>query len=204
MGLVTQPQKSSYAPKEGVMSDFMSLEVSRLSGPLILQRRRHTDDRGSLERLFSTEDFDAIGVPLEAVNINVTRTIHVGTVRGLHLQSAPHSEIKIVTCIVGRIFDVVVDLRPSSSTFGDWFGIELSPDKPESLLIPEGFAHGLQCLEPKSIVHYVHSTAYAPGAETGVHPLDPDIAITWPLEARYLSMRDRSLPWLADSKGMKH
>ena len=163
-----------------------------------VQRYLHDDERGSLERLFASDELAAAGVIFEAVHINLTRTTHPGTVKGLHLQRQPHAETKIVTCIAGRIFDVAVDLRLESTTFGQWFGIELSPDKPESLLIPEGFAHGMQCLEPNSIVHYVHSAAYAPNAETGVHPLDPDVSVAWPLPPQYLSLRDQSLPWLAD------
>lgn len=164
----------------------------------VLQRKRHTDDRGSLERLFAVDELAAEGMNLEAMAINLTRTTRVGTVRGFHMQRRPHAEVKIVTCIIGRIFDVGVDLRPDSPTFGEWFGTELSPDKPESMLIPEGFGHAMQCLEPNSIVHYVHSAVYTPSAETGVHPLDPSIGVSWPLPPKYLSLRDQSLPWLAD------
>jgi dTDP-4-dehydrorhamnose 3,5-epimerase len=176
----------------------ISLGITQVGGLRILQRQRHHDERGSLERLFAVDELAEAGVNREAVHINLTRTTHPGTVKGLHMQRQPHAEAKIVTCIAGRIFDVAVDLRSKSPTFGDWFGIELSPDKPESLLIPEGFAHGMQCLEPNSMVHYVHSAAYAPSAETGVHPLDPDVAVAWPLPPQYLSQRDQSLPWLAD------
>ncbi len=159
------------------------------------------DDRGSLERLFAADELAAAGVIFEAVHINLPRTTHAGTGKGLHMQRRPHAEPKIVTCIAGRIFDVAVDLRPESPTYGQWFGIALSQDRAESLLIPEGFAHGMQCLEPNSLVHYVHSAAYAPAAEAGVHPLDPDVAFAWPLPPQYLSLRDKSLRWLADLKG---
>jgi len=161
-------------------------------------QQQHEDERGSLDRLFALEDFDSAGLNFKAVHINLTRTTHVGTVKGLHMQTKPHEEIKLIRCISGRIFDVAVDLRPKSPTYGHWFGSELSPDKPESLLIPEGFAHGMQCLEPNSIVHYVHSMAYSPSAESGVNPLDPDIAVAWPIPPKYLSQRDKLLPWLAD------
>lgn len=167
-------------------------------GPMLLRSSLHSDERGSLERLYAAEAFSAGGMVMDAVHINLTRTTHAGTVKGFHLQRAPHAEIKIVTCIVGRIFDVAVDLRYASETFGQWIGIELSHDKPESLLIPEGFAHGMQSLEPNSVVHYVHSASYAPDAEQGVHPLDPDIAVAWPLPPQYLSSRDQSLPRLAE------
>ena len=168
------------------------------SGLAVLRRKRHVDYRGSLERLFAAEDLADTGMTLVAVNVNLTRTTHAGTVKGLHMQRQPHAEVKIVTCISGRVFDVAVDLRPESPTYGNWFGCELSPDRTESLLIPEGFAHGMQCIEPNSIVHYVHSAVYDPRAEAGVHPLDPDVAVAWPLPPKYLSQRDQSLPWLAD------
>ena len=164
------------------------------AGPKLLPRQCHEDDGGSLERLFAADKLAEAGVKLEVVNINLTRTTHLGTVEGLHMQRQPCAEAKIVTCIAGRIFDVAVDLRPESPTFGQWFGIDLSPDKRESLLIPEGFADDMQCLEPNSMVNYVHSVAYAPSAETGVRPLDPDVAVAWLLPPKYLSQRDQSRP----------
>ena len=179
----------------------LGLANGECAGLVILQHQRHVDERGSLQRLFDAETLASVGIDFRAIHINLTRTIHAGTVKGFHLQREPHAEVKIVTCIAGRILDVAVDLRPDSPTFGDWLSIELSPEKLESLLIPEGFAHGLQCLQPNSVVHYVHSAAYAPSAEMGVHPLDPDVAVAWPLPPKYLSQRDRSLPWLADFGG---
>lgn len=167
-------------------------------GCILIRRQPIVDERGSLERLFAADELAEAGVVADAVHINLTRTAKRGTVKGFHLQRAPHAETKIITCIVGRIFDVAVDLRAGSRTYGQWFGIELSPDVPQSLLIPEGFAHGMQCLEPDSIVHYVHSVAYAPTAEAGVHPLDSDLAVQWPLPPQYLSLRDQSLPLLAE------
>jgi dTDP-4-dehydrorhamnose 3,5-epimerase len=169
-----------------------------INGPLIVIRRRYEDERGSIDRLFALDEITRIGLNYQAVHINITRTTHVGTIKGLHMQKAPHEEMKLITCITGRIFDVAVDLRRKSPTYGRWFGSELSPDKPESLLIPEGFAHGMQCLEPNSVVHYVHSAAYCPRSELGVNPLDPDVAVDWPLPPRYISQRDKLLPWFAD------
>jgi len=171
---------------------------SDIVGLSMVHRQRHEDERGSLERLFAQDELASAGIHQQAVHINLTRTTHVGTVKGMHMQIKPHEEIKLITCIRGRIFDVAVDLRPKSPTYGSWYGTALSPDEPESLLIPEGFAHGMQCLEPDSIVHYVHSIAYASGSESGINPIDPDVAIAWPLPPRYLSPRDKSLPWLAD------
>ena len=177
----------------------MSLSTETpIQGLRILQRERQIDSRGTLERLFAADELAALGNELAAVHVNLTTTNKPGTVKGMHLQHEPFAETKIVTCIRGRIFDAAVDLRPGSQTFGRWFGVELSQDEPLSLLIPEGCAHGMQCLETDSLVHYVHSARYAPEAEAGVNPLDPDVALAWPLEPRYLSKRDQSLPWLAD------
>jgi len=128
--------------------------------------------------------------------VNLSRTEAVGTIRGLHLQADPHSEAKLVRCIKGRVFDVAVDLRRDSSTYGQWQGLELSPELGNALLIPEGCAHGFQVLEPGGELLYLHSGAWVPEAETGVRWDDPQLAIAWPLPVTDLSDRDRSLPFL--------
>ena len=128
--------------------------------------------------------------------VNLSRTEVVGCVRGLHLQAPPHSEAKLVRCLRGLVWDVAVDLRPSSPTFGKYYGLELSPTAANSLLIPEGCAHGFQVLEARSEILYLHSGAWVPAAETGVRFDDPDIGIRWPLPPRALSKRDLALPML--------
>ena len=130
--------------------------------------------------------------------VNLSRTEAVGTIRGLHLQAEPHSEAKLVRCLRGRVWDVAVDLRQDSATYGQWHAVELSPDQGNALLIPEGCAHGFQVLEPGSELLYLHSGAWEPEAETGVRWDDPTLAIAWPLPAGGLSERDCSLPRLSD------
>jgi len=130
------------------------------------------------------------------VQVNLSRTDTVGTIRGLHLQASPHSEAKLVRCLCGRVWDVAVDLRPGSVTYGHSHAVELSPAAGNALLIPEGCAHGFQVLEPCSELLYMHSGAWVPEAETGVRFDDPHLAIQWPLPPTGLSERDLSLPLL--------
>ena len=129
--------------------------------------------------------------PIAQVNLSLTK--EVGTVRGLHMQASPHSEAKIVRCLRGRVWDVAVDLRRESSTFGCWHALELTAATGNSLLIPEGCAHGFQVLEQNSELLYLHSGAWIPEAEIGVHCCDPHLAITWPFPPRGLSERDHTL-----------
>ena len=128
--------------------------------------------------------------------VNLSRTEMVGTIRGLHLQAEPYSEAKLVRCLKGRVWDVAVDLRQDSATYGQWHAVELIPEQGNALMIPEGCAHGFQVLEPGSELLYLHSGAWVPEAETGVCWDDPQVAIAWPLPVTDLSDRDRSLPFL--------
>ena len=132
--------------------------------------------------------------PIAQVNLSLTEV--VGTVRGLHLQGTPHSEAKLVRCLRGRVWDVAVDLRSGSATFGRWHALELSPGSSNALLIPEGCAHGFQVLEASSELLYLHSGAWVLEAETGCRFDDPQLAITWPLPPTGLSERDLALPLL--------
>ena len=133
--------------------------------------------------------------------INHTFTQRQGTVRGMHFQRAPHAEMKLVNCIRGTVFDVAVDLRASSETFLRWHAEELTPDNGRSLLIPEGFAHGFQALSDDCELVYLHSAAYAPGAEAGVNPLDPRLGVCWPLPITEMSTRDAGHPMLNHYRG---
>jgi dTDP-4-dehydrorhamnose 3,5-epimerase len=131
-----------------------------------------------------------IGVIDPIVQINHSLSVRKGTVRGLHFQRPPHAEIKIVTCVRGRVFDVAVDVRKHSPTFLRWHGIELSDANMDAFLIPPGFAHGFQTLENNCELIYLHTRAYAPCAEDGLRVDDPSIRIDWPLPVRNLSKRD--------------
>jgi dTDP-4-dehydrorhamnose 3,5-epimerase len=131
--------------------------------------------------------------------VNFSRTEAVGTVRGLHYQRPPHCEAKLVRCLRGRVWDVAVDLRVGSPTYGQWYAVELSPEAANALVIPEGCAHGFQVLEASSELLYLHSGVWVPEAETGVHCHDPDLAISWPFMPLGLSQRDQTLPIFRES-----
>ena len=130
--------------------------------------------------------------------VNLSRSKSVGTIRGMHLQSSPYSEAKLVRCLNGKVWDVAVDLRVDSPTFARWEAVELSPEHANAFLIPEGCAHGFQVLEPDSELLYLHSGPWIPEAESGVRWDDLEVAITWPLPPAELSERDLSLPLLSD------
>jgi len=154
----------------------------------------HKDARGSFGRLFCTQELSSILGERKIVQINQSTSHQIGTVRGLHLQKAPYAETKLVRCIQGKVWDVAVDLRAASPTFLQWHAEELSAQNNKMFLIPEGFAHGFQVLEPNSQLLYLHTAAYAPKYESGVHPLDPTLAICWPYPIQELSTRDQELP----------
>ncbi|HVR89992.1 MAG TPA: dTDP-4-dehydrorhamnose 3,5-epimerase family protein [Novosphingobium sp.] len=172
---------------------------TQLDGALVIERRPIGDARGFVERLWCDEDLATIaaGRTIRQINRTVTRT--KGTVRGMHFQRAPHAETKFVHCLRGRVFDVAVDLRRGSATFGKWHGVELAGDAHLTFVIPEGFAHGFQALTDDCGMLYFHTAAYAPEHEGGVHPMDPQLAIGWPLPVGEVSARDRSHPMLDDT-----
>jgi dTDP-4-dehydrorhamnose 3,5-epimerase len=167
-----------------------------LAGLLVVQRKPIADERGTLERLFCANEFAGEEIQLSIVQTNRTLTARKGTVRGMHFQYPPHAETKLVSCLKGKVFDVAIDLRRGSPTFLRWHAEELSSENHKSLLIPAGFAHGLQTLDDASELLYFHSAAYVADAEGGIHPSDPRIGITWPLPVAEMSARDRGHPAL--------
>jgi dTDP-4-dehydrorhamnose 3,5-epimerase len=169
-----------------------------LSGLVRVQRQPLLDARGLFERMFCAEELAAAGwtQPIAQINRSITR--QRGSVRGLHYQRPPHAEMKLVSCLHGEVWDVAVDLRAGSPTFLQWHAERLSPDNACALLIPPGFAHGFQALSDDAELLYLHSTAYAPGAEAGLNPLDPLLALPWPLPVADMSDRDRSHARLTD------
>lgn len=184
------------------MLAVMPSELRRtlINGVFELRGHPFADHRGAFLNAFRSQEapFMACWGDRSIAQVNLSRTEAVGTIRGLHLQAQSHSEAKLVRCLRGRVWDVAVDLRDESSTYGQWHAVELSPDRGNALLIPEGCAHGFQVLEPGSELLYLHSGAWVPEAETGVRWDDPLLAIPWPLPVAELSDRDRNLPFLAD------
>jgi dTDP-4-dehydrorhamnose 3,5-epimerase len=163
-----------------------------LTGLLEIQRQKLADSRGFLSRLFCAEELAAFGWTKPIAQINHTATICKGTIRGMHFQQQPHSEMKLVSCLRGEVWDVAVDLRAGSLTFLHWHAACLSAENCLALLIPEGFAHGFQTLSDDVELLYCHSAAYAAGSECGLNPRDPKLSIGWPLPVTEISERDQS------------
>ncbi len=185
------------------MSARFEAEATSIAGLTLLTRRRFGDERGFLSRLFCGEDLSVYGWPGPVMQVNETVTRHAGTVRGMHFQHAPFAEYKLVTCVQGRILDVVVDLRHSSPTFLQHVTVELSEDNARSLLIPAGFAHGFQALSDDVRMIYAHSAPFRPEAEGGLHPQDAALHIEWPLPVQNLSARDQNHPLIStDFQGL--
>lgn len=176
------------------MSGRFDISATPLEGLKVLTRNPVGDSRGYLERMFCTNDLAAVLGGRSIVQINRTLTRETGTVRGMHFQRPPASEMKFVSCLQGEVFDVAVDLRPGSSTFLAWHGERLSAANGRTLAIPEGFAHGFQTLTPDCVLLYLHTAAYTPSAEDGLNSLDPRLEISWPLPVAEMSERDAALP----------
>lgn len=152
------------------------------------------DARGSFARSFCLHEFAARGIVLPVAQCSVSRSRRRGTLRGMHFQSAPHAEVKLVRCARGALWDVIVDLRHGSATGGQWFGTELSETNGRMVVVPEGFAHGFQTLTDDTTVDYSMSAPHVPGAASGVRWDDPAFGITWPIADPILSERDRAYP----------
>ncbi len=163
-----------------------------LSNLKLVQRKALKDSRGFLSRIFCAEELSAAGFSKPIIQINHTHTIKKGTVRGLHFQYPPHAETKLVSCLKGEVFDVVVDLRADSPSFLNWHGEILSAENFKSLLIPEGFAHGFQALSDDCEMIYLHTEAYRHEAEGALNVADPRLDIAWPLPFQDLSDRDKN------------
>ena len=180
------------------MSAFVA-SATPLAGVHRIQRQRVQDARGFLSRLFCADDLAALGWRDAVAQVNHTRTERRGSVRGLHFQRPPCAEMKLVSCLRGEVWDVAVDLRRGSPTFLHWHAERLSAEGGEALLIPQGCAHGFQTLTDAVEMLYCHSAAYAPDAEGALHPLDPKLAIAWPLPVGELSARDASHAFVDDA-----
>jgi dTDP-4-dehydrorhamnose 3,5-epimerase len=170
-----------------------------LSGLLLVERKPIADSRGFFARFFCAEEFALHGFAKPVAQMNQTLTRKQGAVRGMHFQKPPHAEVKLVTCLTGRIFDVAVDVRQGSASFLHWHGEELSGENMRSLLIPEGFAHGFQTLSEDCELLYLHSRPHEPGAEGGLNPQDVGLAIDWPVPISEMSDRDRGYPFVSAS-----
>ncbi|HHC30104.1 MAG TPA: dTDP-4-dehydrorhamnose 3,5-epimerase [Rhodobacterales bacterium] len=177
----------------------MQLSITSLPDVALLSPRRFGDHRGFFAETYSRAEFAKHGIDLEFVQDNHSLSAEVGTVRGLHFQGPPHAQAKLVRCGRGAIFDVAVDIRRGSPTFGRWVGYELSAENGQQLFVPAGFAHGFMTLQPDSEIVYKVSDYYAPETEGALRWDDPEIGIDWPLSsAATLSEKDAAAPLLED------
>jgi dTDP-4-dehydrorhamnose 3,5-epimerase len=170
-----------------------------LSTPLrdvrLIEPDTFSDERGHFLRAFCAREFHEAGIRWSVVQANLAGSRHKGTLRGLHYQAAPHEEGKLMRCIKGAIFDLVLDIRPDSDSFGKWYGAELSASNASMLYVPPGCAHGYLTLEDDTEVYYLVSEYYESEAERGIRWNDPQFSIDWPQkENLVLSEKDRSWP----------
>lgn len=179
------------------MSRFTVREMP-LAGLKLVERQNLGDHRGFLSRIFCAEELANAGWVKQIAQINLTSTKQQGTVRGMHFQHPPYSEVKLVNCVRGAVLDVAVDLRANSPTFLKWHAEELSADNRRSLLIPEGFAHGFQTLTDDCEILYFHSASHMPNSEGALNALDPALNVRWPLAIMEMSERDRLHPYLTE------
>lgn len=174
----------------------LKVESLLSGGPYVVERNPILDDRGFFERLFCEGLLADVMAGKSISQINHSYTVIKGTVRGLHFQYSPNAEIKMITCMKGKVWDVAVDIRKGSPTFLNHFGIILSQENLKSFIIPEGFAHGFQSLEPDSELLYFHSQKFCASSEGRINALDPKLSIRWPERITIRSQKDSECPFL--------
>ena len=172
----------------------MKIWKTALPGVVTVQTTPISDPRGSFSRLYCEHELAQIIDDRHIVQINHSRTVNIGAIRGLHYQRTPYMEMKLVRCLKGKVWDVVVDLRAGSPTFLQWHAEELTPQNARMLVIPEGCAHGFQVLEAETELLYLHTEYHMPVTEAGLRVDDPRLGISWPLPIAGLSERDRQHP----------
>lgn len=172
----------------------MIFEKAPVAGAFRIKPERITDERGYFARVFDAEEFRTQGLRADACQTSVSFNAAVGTLRGMHWQAPPYGECKLIRCVRGAVWDVVLDLRPDSGTYRTWWSMELNADEGAMLYVPEGVAHGFLTLVPASEVMYQMTDAYVPEAARGVRWDDPAFGITWPSPPSVISERDRMYP----------
>jgi len=165
-----------------------------LAGAYTIELEKRGDERGFFAEFFSEREFGEQGLETRFVQINNSLSRDVHTLRGMHYQREPAAEVKVIRAVSGALWDVILDLRPGSETFGRHFGAELSAENRRTMYVPRGFAHGFMTLAPDTEALYLVSAPYAPELEAGVRWNDPRFAIEWPAEPAVISEKDRSHP----------
>ncbi len=172
----------------------MIFTETKLKGAFILDIEKRTDDRGFFGRSWCRKEFEAHGLNGTLAQTNMSLSLKAGTLRGMHYQLHPYEESKLVRCVRGALYDVIIDLRPESATFKQWIGVELTQDNYRMLFVPERFAHGFITLTDNVEVTYQVSQFYAPGSESGIRYNDPQFGIQWPRAVTMITEKDRTWP----------
>jgi dTDP-4-dehydrorhamnose 3,5-epimerase len=172
-------------------------------GPIRIELERHEDARGFFARALCAEEFATHGLPAQWPQANLSFNTAAGTVRGLHFQRAPAAEAKLVRCIRGAIFDVIIDLRAGSPAYGQWVSAEIDAGNRSMIYVPAGFGHGFQTLEPDTELLYFHDAMFSASHQGGLNALDPALGIPWPRDVVGLSPRDAALPALSDLEPLR-
>jgi dTDP-4-dehydrorhamnose 3,5-epimerase len=167
---------------------------TKLPGAYVIDLEPHRDERGFFARAWCQREFEDRGLNPRLVQCNISYNERRGTLRGMHYQAPPHEEAKLVRCTRGRLYDVIIDLRPDSTTYTQHVGIELSASNRRMMYVPEGFGHGFLTLEDDTEVFYQMSAFYEPDAARGVRWNDPAFDIDWPARVEHMKERDRSYP----------
>lgn len=175
------------------------IALEQIQGVRAIKIKRISDNRGSFTKFFQVDEFRSMGSRLNIDSLAISENTSAGTLRGLHFQIPPHEEDKLVLCVEGRIFDVIVDLRPDSSTVGRWASIELDAEHPTTLILPKGIAHGFQTLTPNTKVLYGIGGEYVPRSGRSLLNSDPSLKITWPLPISQISSKDNDGILLAEA-----
>ena len=172
----------------------MLFHETKLVGAFVIELEKREDTRGFFARGWCQKEFEDHGLVAQVVQTNISFNRKKGTLRGMHYQAAPFEETKLVRCVRGGIYDVIIDLRPESPTYKQWIGVELTAENYKMLYVPENFAHGLQTLEDDTEVIYQVSQFYTPGAERGLRWNDPAFRIEWPQDIEVISDKDADWP----------
>lgn len=170
----------------------MKYTETRLKGAFVIELEKREDERGFFARVFDKKELKKIGVDFDVVEASISLSKKKGTMRGMHWQKDPYWEAKIIRCTRGKIFDVIVDLRPESETFKQWFGIEIDAENRKMVYVPKGFAHGFVTLEDNTEIHYQMDQVYSPESATGFKWDDKEFAIEWPIKPTIVSKNDNS------------
>lgn len=179
----------------------MKFTETPLKGAWVIELEPRGDDRGYFARAFCAKELEAHGIESKVVQSNVSFSRHAGTVRGMHFQTAPAEETKLVRCLAGALVDIIVDNRPDSETYRQHFAVELTPENKRMLFVPRGFAHGFQTLKDDTEMLYMVSEYYTPEAEGGLRYNDPALGIEWPLPVSVISNKDAAWPLIDSLEG---